>query len=274
LLVLDPESREFISWLTRKGCRKPTASVLHNTWSPTAAQYKGRDTIVAIERFHMQSRGFSTIAANAYSCPDGKVITGRALSYSNWAHALVSRSNPERGAAEISHGDDQWFNSHAFGLETVANFDRESPVGSGRAARSFETTLRVLTVVHRLFAIPASRLFFHRDVADKTCPGLLLDRAQVRAELARRLGMVPRVFLGRDEIDCSPEMVGDRMTVQAAPLLITLKIPVKSAAGVVHANGRAFVGELRPLLQTEGWRVEYRGTASGGEMQIEREVRL
>lgn len=194
LTQMAPTLEEFGAWLRsqRPGHGAVKATVLHHTWSPAAAQYKGRPTIEAIRRYHVQDRGWSDIGANAYACPDGTVFTGRPLSASNWAHAQVSLSRPEAEAKALSGGDAGWFNKYAFGLETVANFDAEDPYGSGAAAKSYETALRVLEVVHRVYNLPAERLFFHRDVADKSCPGRKLDRARVRADLARRLaGMAP-----------------------------------------------------------------------------------
>jgi hypothetical protein len=185
---LAPTLQEFGHWLRSQtpGHGSVKATVLHHTWSPTAAQYAGRQTIVNIRNYHMRTLGWSDIGANAYACPDGTVVTGRPLSASNWSHALVSRSRPEAEARAVSGGDKLWFNHFAFGLETVANFDSE-PLDRGPSGVSYETALRVLTVVHTVYKLPASRLFFHRDVADKSCPGRQLDRAKVRAELDRRL---------------------------------------------------------------------------------------
>jgi len=273
LLMLDPEGPKFRAWLTRKGCRRPLATVLHNTWSPTAAQYHGRDTIRAIEQYHMQTRHFSTIAANAYAVPTGMVVTGRSLTYANWAHALISRDDVEAEARAIAAGDEQWFNKHAFGLEVVANFDRES-CETGPSGISYRTAMRVLAVVHELFGIPSNRLFFHRDVANKTCPGLLLNRALVRRELADMLREMPRVLLAGRFLDVDPTMAGDRMTVDGSLLLNKLGVTSKAARALVHANGRAFVGELKPYLLADGWTVEYEDTASGPELRIERAVRL
>lgn len=257
LLQLDPDGPEFVRWLTRKGFRKPRATMLHNTWSPTAAQYRGLPTIRGIERFHMQTRGYSTIAANGYACPDGTVFTARNLSYQNWAHALIQRADVEAEARRVAGGDRQWFNKWAYGLETVGNFDKEPPT-SGKSGKSFETAMRVLTVVHRTFGIPPTMLFFHRDVADKTCPGLLLNRAQVRRELARRLGadvVEAHVKVNGQSVAAVPAWSGDMVTVLAAPVLAAMKAPEKSPA--IHANGRAFLREL--VSYVPGWRIAWDG---------------
>ena len=188
LTVMQPTMEAFGAWLRGQtpGHGSVKATVLHHTWSPNSRQFTGRDSIVAIRRYHMEARGFSDIAANAYACPDGTVITGRPLDAGNWAHALISRPDVEREARELAAGNPQFFNSYGFGLETVASFDGE-PIDSGPSGRSYETAMRVMTVVHTVYKLPADRLFFHRDVADKSCPGTRLDRAAVRADLARRL---------------------------------------------------------------------------------------
>lgn len=285
LTQMAPTLEEFGAWLRgqRPGHGAVKATVLHHTWSPAAAQYKGRPTIEAIRRYHVQDRGWSDIGANAYACPDGTVFTGRPLSASNWAHAQVSLSRPEAEAKALAGGDAGWFNKYAFGLETVANFDAEDPYGDGAAAKSYETAMRVLEVVHRVYGLPPSRLFFHRDVADKSCPGRKLDRARVRADLARRLGggspdsalgVVRLGGPGGDQLlPCNP----NRPT--GGPVWVGLRGFVEGIGGSVHwtpdgiivrddtgavVDVSAFcvlVGEeyrcpLRPLASAVGWPVK------------------
>jgi len=187
LTVMAPIMAEFGRWLQGQtpGHGSVRATVLHHTWLPTAGMFRGRSTIEGIRDYH-KSRGWSDIGANAYACPDGTVITGRPLSAGNWSHALVSRSNVEAEAKALAGNDKLFFNHYGFGLETVANFDEE-PIHSGPSGVSYETALRVMTVVHTVYRLPANRLFFHRDVADKSCPGSHVHRADFRAELERRL---------------------------------------------------------------------------------------
>jgi hypothetical protein len=271
LTPLDPTAEEFGAWLKSPGFRIPKATVLHHTWSPTAAQFNGRDTVVAIRRYHVQVRGFSDIAANGYACPDGQVITGRPLDRDNWAHALISRAHPEAEAWALAGGNKQWFNSYAFGLETVANFDSEDPFGDGPAASSFECALDVLTIVHRIFGLPANRLFFHRDVADKSCPGQNLQRETVRGMLADRLGEVEKVKVVLDgkPVDCTPDLVDWEVTFLAAPVLAALGIPVGDIpAGIIHTNGRCFATELQPFCA--GWEFEFRRRTQGPRLYLNR----
>lgn len=277
LTPMDPLGDQFRQWLQTPGFRKPVGTTLHHTWSPNAEQYKGRQTIVNIRNYH-RGKGWSDIAAQGYACPDGKVVTARPLDTWNWCHAAISAGFPveaELWAAAKKHcpTEPRMFpNRLLFGLETVANFDHERPYGDGLAAHSFETAMRVLTTVHQVFGIPADMLFFHRDGEYKTCPGNLLKRDEVRAELARRLGgeaapdlRALKVVVDGQEVQCKPEWVGDRITAEAAPLLAALGLPADNPA--VHAaTGRAFLRELEPY--TAPWGFFYRDMKQGPRVYV------
>lgn len=249
LTELEPTMEEFGAWLKTPGFPAPGATVLHHTWSPNAAQYRGRESIVAIRSYHMHNRGASDIMANAYATPDGTIITGRPLDTANWAHAYISRAQPEAEAWDWARHDRMAFNRAGFGIETVGNFDAEDPDGS----RAFTTALQALAVVHRVFNLPTNRLFFHRDVADKSCPGTRLNRDVVRDMLGRAMApKVPVVVLGGTPVPCSPELTGGEWTVYAANFLDALGVPITDVPpGVIHENGRAFVMELAKYAP--GW---------------------
>lgn len=199
---------QFEQYLRRQmAYRGPRATFLHHCWRPNTAQYHGLSTIEGTRRYHL-SHGFSEIAANCYTGPDGVIFNARPLSMSNWAHAYVRRSWADvKNRSGLLHnlcaGKRGWPNRYGFGIETVGDFDQEDPTSS----RAMETSLDVLAIVHRLWDIPAERCFFHRDVAHKTCPGTRVSRSWVHAELKRRLNEDPlRVVLlpGSDVIDCRP----------------------------------------------------------------------
>lgn len=176
LTPLEPTMEELGEWLRTPCFRAPKATVLHHTWRPVASQYRGLQTIVDIRDYHMNNVGTADIMANAYACPDGKVFSGRPLSAENWAHAHISRDDPEAEAWQAAGQDRMYFNHYGFGLETIGNFDEEDPAASS----AFRVAIATLAVVHRVFSIPVEQLFFHRDVADKTCPGTRVAREEVR----------------------------------------------------------------------------------------------
>jgi len=168
--------------------RAPRATFLHHTWSPNASQYRGLSTIENIRRYHL-GLGWSDIAANAYTAPDGNVYNGRNLRAGNWCHAHVSRSwndvkQRSRRLYNLCNFDRAWPNHYGFGIETIGDFDTEDP----ETSRAMATSLDVLAMVHKIWEIPAENCFAHRDVANKTCPGSKVSMGWVRSELATRLG--------------------------------------------------------------------------------------
>lgn len=200
----------FRAYLLGQSGRHPKATVLHHCYRPNAQQYRGLSTIQGIQRTHMKKAFPSGIAANCYCGCDGAIFNARPLSWANWAHAYVERawSGCYDAARIVAGGDRAWFNTWAFGVETVGDFDAEDPTTS----RAMATSLDVLAVVHRLYTIPVERCFLHRDVADKTCPGKRVTRewvhSQLRARLTGDIGGALKVVRLPDSqvIDCRPEV--------------------------------------------------------------------
>jgi hypothetical protein len=273
LKQLDPNMEEFGAWLSYPHYRTPRGTMLHHTWSPSAAQYKGLETIRAIRNYHV-GKGWSDIAANAYACPDGQIVTGRTLAFDNWCHGYIARETPEAELWRAADHDRMFPNRYLVGFETVANFDSEDPHGSGPAGRSFECVMDAIEVTHRLFGLPPEMLFFHRDAENKSCPGTKLNRVEVRQELARRLAtkLAPLVVgLNGRPIPCDPIMVGEEMTCAAGALLDAIGVPLTAIRpGTVHANGRAYIGELGEDCAAHGWALAFRQRAQGPRVYIKR----
>jgi hypothetical protein len=259
------------------------AIVVHHTEEPTGAQYEGRSTIEAIRSYHMQ-KGWSDIGAQLYTCPDGMLFTGRPLDAANYCHAGPPwRSDVEAEALAISGGDTMWFNHYAIGIETVANFDLFDPWGNGPDARSLQVTLEACATICRVFSLdPARRIFFHRDVADKTCPGMKLTRVRVREEVARRLqgGAYPGLGIvrlggpgGDMLIPCDPEVLNGATWVALRPVVEALggRVDWSAQTGPVVRGpageyvdvsafcvlrGDTYRCPLRPLIAALGWQVK------------------
>lgn len=215
------------------------ASVLHHTYKPDAASWGGMRSMLAIQRYHIRDRKFSDIAANAYAAPDGIIYNGRPLSAGNYAHAYVSKRWRDVPAdlRILCGGDELWLNHHAFGIETIGNFDRENP----RRSKAMDTALEVLALVHQRYNLPSTRMFFHRHVANKSCPGKLVDLDWARGELAAKLAKLnvkARVFIVAEatpskertlEIDCFPRKVGGTTRCDLRPL-------VEARGGTIYWN--------------------------------------
>lgn len=253
LTQLAPTMEQFGAWLKsqKPGHGQILATVLHHTEEPTAAQYRGLSTIQGIKQYHL-GKGWSDIGAQAYACPDGTVFTGRPLSADNLCHAGPPwRSDVEAEARALSGGDTMWFNKHAFGLETVANFDNEDPFGSSPAAQSYETAMKVMTVMHLVFNLDSTRLFFHRNVADKTCPGMKLSRADVRHDLHNRL-LAARGALAE---------AGLHLYYDGKEIVCQLEEVQRGGQSV----GR---GDVRAIVEALGYQLKYTAVPGGGRLDV------
>ena len=280
LTQLDPLSREFRQWLRTPGFRAPKGTMFHHCYKPDTTMYRGRSTIAGVRRVHMGPKiNARDILAKAYAAHDMTLFTARPLDHPNWAHGVIQRraATPEAelwaAAQKYRPAEPRMFpNRDLFGLETVANFDYEMPDGDGDGARAFECALRVLTAVHQEFHLPAEMLFFHRDGANKTCPGRLLDRDEVREELMLRLGgALPmnekgiRVVLDGLVVSCQPVLRAGFTTLQPRPLFEALGILLPSLLPT-----RMSVRDVLPILNAAGWTLVFRKQAQGVRYYVKR----
>jgi hypothetical protein len=149
--------------------RQIDAVHLHHTWRPNHAQFRGKDSILAMWRFHTQQQGWSDIAQHVTIAPDGKIWTGR-----DWNRSPASaggfNGNPFAGP---------------FMIEMVGDFDqgRDRLEGDQKNA-----ALEVIAAIQARFDLPEKSLRFHNKMSSKTCPGsaivyddLIKDLKQIRS---------------------------------------------------------------------------------------------
>ncbi len=226
------------------------ATVLHHTYRPNAAQYKGISTIEGIRNYHVNTNGWSDIGANAYAAPDGLVYNARPLSAANYAHALISRpwSQVPSDLVALANGDRQFLNKSAFGIEVIGDFDVEplSPM-----PKALDTGLWVLAAVHKRYNIPVGNMFLHRDAAAKSCPGSKITRDWARAELKKRV---------------------EGKAVEEKPLILQTR-GVDAPSEVIKCNLRVEDGtarvDLRPLLEYYGIGVHAQHLATLGKVFVD-----
>ena len=140
---------------------------MHHTWRPNRAQYKGLASIDAMHEFHTKERGFSDIAQHITIAPDGTIWTGR-----NWNKAPASATG--------HNGSEQ---SGPFMFEMIGDFDTgQDPFDDPQRS----TVLEVIAAVQGRFRLPPEALRFHRQMAQKSCPGTGIDLDEV-VEAVRRL---------------------------------------------------------------------------------------
>lgn len=129
--------------------------VLHHTWSPTAAQYRGQATWEAIRRYHVETNGWSDIGYHFGVAPDESIWKLRPVTLSG-AHVLNR-------------------NQHTIGVAMIGNFDEEDPAKNG-----LTTAVKVVRLLVERFKLKPENIRFHREFQNKTCPGTKLDLREFR----------------------------------------------------------------------------------------------
>lgn len=190
---------------------RPTASriVIHHTWSPNSAQYRGLSTVEAIQRYHVQERGWRDIGYHFLVGPDGWCYNGRPMT-DYGAHCTGQNGQ--------------------IGIAAIANFDDEDPWAWGGMGQ----LIFCCDILLRRMGSGSEDVRFHREFAEKSCPGNRLDLREFRARLEAMEGPSvpdrsrPKVVRWpggpSDLIDCHAEI----------------------ANGVTRAD-------LRPVVEALGW---------------------
>jgi len=145
--------KEFIRYLQGKQNCKITEVHVHHTYSPNHSHFTGnnhRELQDGMKRYHMKNRGWSDIGQHITIFPDGKIVTGRNI------------NTPPASATKYNDSDAD--HKHPFMFEMVGNFDKGHDNLTGKQLQS------VLDVT-RYFYNKGAIIRFHREMADKSCPG-------------------------------------------------------------------------------------------------------
>ncbi len=134
--------------------------IVHHTWRPTAADYRGIATVAGVRRYHVQSRGWTDNGYHMMVAPDGALFRCRPL------------------ARIGAHTTGQ--NANSIGLSFIADFDAEDPLRYQGIAPAVEVVRACMV----RWNIPTNRVFGHRAFAAKSCPGSRFDIGWFRSLLA------------------------------------------------------------------------------------------
>lgn len=141
-------------------CHRPVQQIiLHHTWRPTRAQYRGWATVQGIWRYHTQSNQWADIGYHYLVGPDGLAWLGRPLG--------------EVGAHVAGH------NVGTVGVALILDGDVESATLIQKQA-----TGELLSALLSRFQLTPDSNFaagrgFHRDYSTKTCPGVGITKELV-----------------------------------------------------------------------------------------------
>jgi len=162
--------------------RRITEIILHHTWRPRTEDYRGIETVRAVRRYHMQQRGWSDNGYHIMIGPSGDVFLCRPMN--------------RIGAHCRGH------NARSIGLSYIADFDEQDPA----TYKGLATGQKVVAMLLKRFGLGVEDVFFHRDFANKSCPGARMDRAQYREAVRGFMDGSPKIVLlpGSTVIDCNP----------------------------------------------------------------------
>ena len=204
---------------------KPTRGireiVVHHTWSPDAAGYRGIETVRAVRRYHVEVRGWSDNGYHVMIGPNGAIFLCRPI---------------ERQGAHTAGR-----NAHSIGVSFIANFDRDEP-GSYAGLRAGRDVVAALL---ERFELGATAIRFHREFANKTCPGLKLGLGEFRREVeaagTRADPAQPKVVLlpGGEVIECHAAVADGVTRVDLRPVAEALGWAVHDG---LKEQGKVYVG--------------------------------
>jgi N-acetylmuramoyl-L-alanine amidase CwlA len=142
----------------------PKRLVLHHTWKPTVAQWRGLASMRGMQTYYA-GLGW-TAAPHIYCAPDGI-----------WLFTPMSNVGIHAGSGNSGTTNGVWW--YSIGLEMVGNYDYERPSGA-----VWENTKAVIgELSKRVDVAPRNFISFHRDYGPKSCPGWAVTHEWVWSEI-------------------------------------------------------------------------------------------
>ncbi len=135
--------------------------VVHHTWKPSAADYRGIETVRGVRRYHVGVRGWSDNGYHVMFGPDGSIFLCRPIA---------------RAGAHVAGR-----NARTIGVSFIADFDAEDPT----RYEGMQAGMQAVAVLLDRFNLTPEDIRFHREFAPKTCPGTKKSLSNFRAEVGR-----------------------------------------------------------------------------------------
>lgn len=234
--------------------------VLHHTWSPTAAQYRGQSTWDAIRRYHVETNKWSDIGYHFGIGPD----------LSLWRLRPVEKV----GAHVLGR------NAHTIGLCVLGNYDAEDPA----PVLPFAAT--VAADILRHYHLGPAAIRFHREFQNKSCPGTRIVLADFRQRVQQAMSRTQTggiteqaaatppplaVVLNGQIVECSPVLTDGRLRVFPGPYCAALGSSIVPEIAI-DATGRAIAVDLTRRLPGN-WVLgpdQYRVTCTSDGLRLQR----
>lgn len=211
-------------------------TIWHHFIEPSAADYRGIQTIANVRHWQMNDRKpkMKDFSYHWATGPNGDIFTGRPVRGMMGAHAL-------------GH------NVHSIGLGMCLNGDEEN-LNDFPAMREamLALTLHICGVYH----LTEEDLHWHRDFSSKSCPGKLLDRDYYRALLCDRFAGIDGTRWVRLKLNDEPVKAA-RLVNEGGSVIVKLQFQWFDE----RRKPQLFrAGEsIRSLLEAKGFDVYWRG---------------
>lgn len=157
------------------GTIPPDRMVLHHTWKPTIASWRGFSTMHGMRRFY-EGKGWSA-GPHIYVAPDGIWL----FTPMNEVGIHAGWGNANKEFLQSGYRDFRRLRWYSIGIEMVGNYERERPCGV-----IWDGSRAVMAALAMRFDRPIEDcISFHRDhTRSKTCPGSAVHHEWVYAEVA------------------------------------------------------------------------------------------
>ena len=148
-----------------EGERSVREIIVHHTWSPRTRDYRGRSSWEGIQHYHRDVRGWSDIGYHVGVDP---------LDLDVWLLRPIERG----GGHCLGH------NAHSVGVVMLGNYDK----GKDDPSKIVYITTKVVAALCERYSLTEKDVYFHRDFADKTCPGTAVHKTEFRNLVKSFLG--------------------------------------------------------------------------------------
>ena len=147
---------------------KPSWLVIHHTWSPTKAQWRGATSVAGLKSYY-ESKGWSA-GPHLFIAEDGV-----------WLFTPMSKVGIHAGEGNAKYLFGM-LKGYSIGIEVVGDYDAEKWTGE-----TYKNAIGVINVLMEVLGIKNEDIFFHRDYpsAKKSCPGWAITKEWLGAELAK-----------------------------------------------------------------------------------------
>jgi hypothetical protein len=173
--------QQFNDYLKNKnfGLVQPSSLVIHHTWKPTKAQWKGESSILGLKRYY-EGKNWPA-GPHLFIAEDGIwLFTDLAEVGIHAGKGNATWKNLATGGLIKGYVSSSRYKllNYSIGIEVVGNYDNKIWTG-----QTYKNTLSTIKILMNHLDISKSKIYFHRDFSSKTCPGKAISKNWLNLEI-------------------------------------------------------------------------------------------